>query len=491
MAVLIFVGGGQAAVCLLVTSAFRAYLQGMFELDPQEAHHAFQMTTLSASFGNIPTDVSPPPQRNDGAAIARIYLILSLCSPVFFFAMLSTVLASQWLCRYSQVDSTGGPVVDRARRQQAKMDALVTWNFNLVMEIPQFLFLSAFPFLGYALSDYLILIGRADFALAIGVPTCIYLLIFIPTTLNGALYDHSPYQTSHSRALRSLIRFGKNPKKYFRRAAKFFGPILSQKQDHPRPTCGFPVPNGEKVGDQFIQFMADQPSPLLDKCPDWDDYVLDANSVTFMSWRLLDNNDSMVILRFVLEVVWHAGISTPPLVSLYESMITCFSDDWYSCSPRRCLVVPELRNKAYLSATALLHVAIQRKCIDNESDTAVFDSISSRLPIMGPEQHMGDSDLEATLDMIDCVFGDPKPMHWQNFTFTISHHAWMAHILLYRAWDAIRKGKPLPDNIGDFALHSLRLSPPRPAIAADCLLIVGLVLGIALPTNDLSVVDKR
>ena len=92
--------------------------------------------------------------------------------------------------------------------------------------------------------------------------------------------------------------------------------------------------------------------------------------------------------------------------------------------------------------------------------------------------------------MLDCVFGNSKPMHWENFALAIPHHAWMARILLYRSWD-VRKGEPLPDNIEDFALRSLRLQPPPLAILADCLLIICLVLGITLSTNDLSVANKR
>jgi len=67
----------------------------------------------------------------------------------------------------------------------------------------------------------------------------------------------------------------------------------------------------------------------------------------------------------------------------------------------------------------------------------------------------------------------------------------MGHIL-YRAWDVLRKGEALPDDIKEFVLHSLRLEPPPPApIVADCLLIIGLFLGIKLHIDDLSVVDKR
>ena len=147
-------------------------------------------------------------------------------------------------------------------------------------------------------------------------------------------------------------------------------------------------------------------------------------------------------------------------------------------------------NKAYLSAKALLHLAIQRKCIGHESNKSVFKGISDRHPVMGTH-YEGDSDLESTLGIIDRVFGDFEPMYWQNFTFSIPHHAWMGHILLYRVWDVLRKGEALPDDIKEFVLHSLRLEPPPAPIVADRLLIIGLLLGIKLHVDDLLAADKR
>ena len=113
---------------------------------------------------------------------------------------------------------------------------------------------------------------------------------------------------------------------------------------------------------------------------------------------------------------------------------------------------------------------------------------------MGPTYYEGgsESDLESTLGIIDRVFGKSEPMDWKNFSFTVPHHTWMAHILLYRAWDVVKKGEPLPDDIKAFVLHSLRLNPPPPTpIVTDCLFIIGLVLGIKFHIDDLLVRDKR
>jgi len=229
-----------------------------------------------------------------------------------------------------------------------------------------------------------------------------------------------------------------------------------------------------------------QPSPLFDGKVDWDGYLVDSNSVTWMFKVPRDTDTIMDILKFILDVVWHAGIRITPLENLYNIVLSRF--DHSSGHP---IVISELTNEAFLSAKALLYLAIQRKCLGSKSDKAAFKSISSRHRTIS-SHYEGNPDLEVTLRIIDHIFGDPEPVYWENLTLTIPHHAWMSHILLYRTWGVLRKGEPLSDDIEEFVSHSLQLNPLPPAtIVADCLLIVGLVLGINLHINDLLVADKR
>ena len=138
-------------------------------------------------------------------------------------------------------------------------------------------------------------------------------------------------------------------------------------------------------------------------------------------------------------------------------------------SSRRLVVIPKLRHKAYLSAKAFFHFAIQHKCVSNKSDKMVFNSISDWHQITGHKRYEGDSDLEPTLGIIDHVFGDFESMHHHNFTLTALRHAWMGRTLLYHTWDVIiGECEHLPDNIDEFILHSLRLELlPLAPIAAD------------------------
>ena len=403
------------------------------------------------------------------------------------------MLGKQWLNRYAQMEMRGS-VIDRSRHRQRKMNGMVTWHFDLVMECLPLMLQAALLLLGYALSNYLFFINKTIASVVIGFTTfgvLFYLLVNSAATLSY----NCPFQTPLSLVLRFLVRFDDEHKKYLQRTRKWFGNTFSQKKKRLRSKSGhglgrFGTFDGASFNEHIEVPMAnitEQPVPLFNKETDWSGHVLDSNCIAWMFEMSMDADVIMAIMRFIPEVVWHAGIRTTPLEKLYDTVLECFDR-----STGHPAVIPKLRNKAYLSAKALLHLAIQRKCIGDDSDKAMFKLISSRHPVMGSKRYEDDSDLESTLGIIDRVFGDWEPMHWQNFTFTIPHHAWMGHILLYRAWDVIRKGDPLPDDIKEFILHSLRLEPPPPApIVADCLLIIGLVLGIKLHIDDLLVVDKR
>jgi len=405
------------------------------------------------------------------------------------------MLGKQWLNRYEKVEMRGS-VIDRSRHRQRKMNGMVTWRFDFIMECLPLMLQASLLLLGYALSNYLYSISKVVASVAIGF-TAFGVLFYIIIASAATLSYTCPFQTPPSLILRSLIRFDNEHKKYLERSRKWFGRIFSRKKKRQRPNPGglygsnmFSTFGGGNSADHIVLPMANltnQPPPLFDKETDWDGYMLDSKCIAWMFEKSMDADVKVAIMRLIPEIVWHPGIQTTPLERLYDTVLECF--DFSTGHP---LVSPKLKEKAYLSAKALLHLTIQRKCIGGESDEAVFRSISRRYKTMGTEYYRGDSDLESTIGIIDRIFGVSEPIPWQNFLFTPPHHAWMAHILLYRAWDVLKKGDSLSDDIRGFILHSFRLETPLPApIEADCLFTIGLVLDIKHHTVGPSVVDKR
>ena len=463
---------GQAGLFSAVTSAFILDVQSDLKPDFQEMSYELLKIVASVQLGKVPTgsDAEFPQWTGPDPMVVHVQTILYSSLAVSLLSAFIAMLGNQWLARYAQMEVRGS-VVDRSRHRQRKMEGMVTWHFELVMECLPLMLQGALLLLGYALSNYLFFINKTIAGVVIGFTA--FGLLFYCLIVSAATFSYNcPFQTPLSLVLRFMIRF-------FLKTA-------------PRPKSGGPQRFGRFGtfdGIDHVELpMADAPEqPLFHQERNWEGYVLDSNCIAWMFEMSMDADVFMAIMRFIPEVIWHTGIRTIPIEGLYDTVLEGFDR-----SSGRCVVIPRLRNIVYLGAKALVHLAIQRKCIGDGSDRAAFRSISTRHPVMGHGCYEGDSDLEATLGIMDRIFGDLEPMRWNEFTFTIPHHAWMAHILLHHAWDILRQGEGLPDYIKEFVLHSLRLDPPPPpTIVVDCLFIVGLVLGIKLHVDDLLIADKR
>jgi len=445
----------------------------------------------NASLGNVPTAADAPFPRWDGPepTVVHVQSILYSSLAASLLAAFIAMLGKQWLNRYVRVDMRGS-VIDRCRDRQRKMDGMVTWRFELVMEGLPLMLQAALLLLGYALSEYLYSIGRVVASVVIGF-TSFGLLFYLLIVSAATLSYNCPFQTPVSLILRFLIHFDDEHKKYLRRSWKWLGRIFRRKKRPSHCLGRAGILDGSNTGDDIKLLVVgqDHPSPLFNKGADRGGHVLDSNCIAWMFKMSMDSDVIVAIMRFIPDVVWHAGIRTTPLERLYDTVVECLGS-----SNGRPVITPKVRNKAYLSAKALLHLAIQRQCIDDKSDKELFESISTRHRIMGPVDYEGgsESDLESTLGIIDRVFGRSEPMDWKDFSFTVPHHTWMAHILLYRALDVFKKDESLPDDVKEFVLHSLRSNPPPPTpIVTDCLFVIGLVLGIKFHIDDLLVRDKR
>ena len=441
----------------------------------------------SASLGNAPTgaDAAFPQWAGPDPTIVHVQVILYSSLATSILAAFIAMLGKQWLNRYAKVEMRGS-VIDRSRHRQRKINGMDTWHFDLVMESLPLMLQAALLLFSYALSNYLFFINKTIASVIIGFGAFGILFYFI--IVSAATFSYNcPFQTPLSLVIRRLVRFDSEHKRFLQRTWSRFSSIVSSIRGWklPRLKCGGPTPPHT---DNAVPRITEQPPTLFNKDTDWEAYVLDTDCIVWMFKMSMDADVIMAILKFIPEIVWHSGIRTTPLEKLYDTLVEC--SDRSSGHP---IVTPKLKDKAYLAAKAFLHLTIQRKCIGDGCDANVLKSISdSHLPIC-PQDYKDDPDLTSTLRIIDCVLGSSKPVDWQHSSFTAAHHAWMGHILLYRAWDVLEKRREqLPDDVKQFILHSFRSEPPSPTpIITDCLFIIGLILEIPLHPDDLSAVDKR
>ena len=207
----------------------------------------------------------------------------------------------------------------------------------------------------------------------------------------------------------------------------------------------FGATNGIDTGDRIEIHMAGPPNhsfTLFDENTGREGYVLDANCIAWMFNMSVDPDVILDIMKFIPEVVWHSGIQSTPLEKLYDTVLECFEQ-----SSGHPVVSSKCREKAYVSAKALLHVTIHRKCMGGtESDKEALDSISRRHQFIGSWHYEGDSDLESALGMMDRIFrpDNPGQMNWHKSSLSVPHHTWLAQVLLYHTWASSRKATLYP-----------------------------------------------
>ena len=238
--------------------------------------------------------------------------------------------------------------------------------------------------------------------------------------------------------------------------------------------------NAEKV--EIVS--ADDVPLIFERQPiDWSGFISDSLCIAWMFDRSPDSDEAMLILDFTTEVVWHSGICEVPLVKVFEIFDKCF--DYSKGNPT---LIPRLRDRAYKAGRALVHLGIQRKCIGEEKG----DPLEGLRGIRGPySSHSYDSDLDSILNIADRLFGISQPIDWTKFTFSEPHRRWLSHIFLYRAWDHLCYASKLPDDVEASVTYAFSTEGVHPAVIADCLFIISLLIGIPLHVDDLAVDDKR
>ncbi|KAF9785280.1 hypothetical protein BJ322DRAFT_1108733 [Thelephora terrestris] len=470
-----------------VASAFIIAIQTQLQPDYTQLNYDVLRIIAESKGLNLPANPSSDsPWTGPNPTLIHVQAILFSSLAVSLLAAFVAMLGKQWLNRYSQADMRGSPTV-RSRDRQRKMEGMATWRFRFVMESLPMMLQAALLLLGCALSKYLFTIDDLVAWVVVGFTASgllFYLLIVIAATISC----DSPFQTPLSLIIRFMVYLSRSASAKFNMwLHRTFSRKGGQRRRKPHRSTGSGRPDGNN-GNGHTELTVDLPHlpPVL--LTDRDGYVLDSKCIAWMFEMSMDPDVILDIMKFIPEIIWHNGIQITPLEKLYDTVLQCL--DHSSGSP---VVIPKFRNKAYHSARALVHLAVQRKCYG--SDKEVFDIISLRHRVIGSRHYKGDSDLEYTLGMIDRVFGhddhDHRPMRWDKFSFTNPHHAWMSHILLYRACDTFEKDRTLPDDIEKFVDHSLQLVPlPDPPIILDCLLIIGFALDIQLDSDELHV-DNR
>jgi len=110
------------------------------------------------------------------------------------------MLGKQWLNRYASVDMRGS-AVERSQNRQRKLDGVISWYFDHVMESLPLTLQTALLLLGLALSHYLWGINTTVASVVLGF-TSSGVLLFLFIVVAGTTSVSCPYQTPGAQILR-------------------------------------------------------------------------------------------------------------------------------------------------------------------------------------------------------------------------------------------------------------------------------------------------
>ena len=189
-----------------MTSAFIIQVQPQLQSDPNEETAALLRVLIhkidNTTFGN---DVPALPQWSGPPhTVIHVQAILYASLAASLFSAFLAMLGKQWLNRYASID-VRGTAIDRSQNRQRKLDGIVTWYFDYVMESLPLMLQFALLLLGCALSRYLWEINTTVASVVLGV-TSFGVASYGFFVVAGAASSSCPYQTPGTHILRHILR---------------------------------------------------------------------------------------------------------------------------------------------------------------------------------------------------------------------------------------------------------------------------------------------
>ena len=198
-----------------MTSAFIIQVHPQLQQDPNDETAALLRVLIykidNTTFGNnaptLPQWPGPP------RAIVQVQTILYASFAASLLSALLAMLGKQWLNRYASAD-VRGTNIERSQNRQRKLNGIVTWYFDHVIESLPLMLQIALLLLGCALSRYLWEINTIIASVILGV-TSFGAAFYLSIVVAGAFSVNCPYQTPGARILRYALGILRSVPRFF------------------------------------------------------------------------------------------------------------------------------------------------------------------------------------------------------------------------------------------------------------------------------------
>ena len=197
--------GSQAGLFSAVTTAFITNVQPQLQPDTGEETATLLRILIykidNTTFGNA----IPTLQRWDGPprSIVQVQAMLYASLTASLLSAFLATLGKQWLNQYAS-NNRRGSAIERSQNRQRKLDGIIRWHFDYVMEFLPFMLQAALLLLGCALSLYLWEINITVTSVVLGA-TSSGVIFYIFIVVAGAVDEDCPYQTPSARILHRVF----------------------------------------------------------------------------------------------------------------------------------------------------------------------------------------------------------------------------------------------------------------------------------------------
>ena len=471
-------------------------------------------TTFGGDVPTVPQWSGPP------RAIVQVQAILYASLVASLFSAFLGILGKQWLHRYASVGMRGA-AIECGRDRQRKLNGIITWYFEYVMESLPLMLQVALLLLSCALCRYLWEIDTT-IALVVLLVTSFGVIFYSFIVVAGAASGSCPYQTPASRVLRSGASAISSAVRDATRLSRTVDVVQTIVAHHWPPRtrddvafllggalCQSPV---ALIIDAFrlvramiqpLEAIAHRVYTRLPGGPSASGRVLDRQT-TFLdlqciSWILQTSLDETVRLSTLESLATMTSLADfdPSLVAnCFNIFIGCVK-----VINRTVVITQGMEQLAAASVMGLLRTF---------SHLSVMDPIPGVLEDVRQHYHMifpSEASFKGlpfyhTLGAIHRLLNPDKrhpqraKIEWQDYKPSSRDHVIFAHALAKLAWSEYQKRErseeKAPRWILRFALHSLSLDPPpSTSVVVNCLSIIAIDLGCDVSSTETTILDER
>jgi len=451
------------------------------------------------------------------------------------------MLGKQWLNRYASTDLRG-TAIERSQNRQRKLDGIVAWYFDGVMEALPLMLQAAALLLGCALSHYLWGINTTVSCVVVGF-TSFGAVSYIFIVTAGMASESCPYQTPGSQVLRYLrpqvhkiIHSAASTtfsafRNTFRKSKTARTIVVNVRCYYPwwsRETItpflkdmilevpGALATDAYNLGVGMVRlplgvyhFSSTIVAPLVSvACKAYDSShgvpttpeqrspqqatILDLRCISWMLQTSLDKAVHLSTLNH-LATVTLTHFDPTLATHCFNAFVGCIT---VGVNTREVVVVQGLERLATVSALCFFNTISHLLVMD--PDSSILEDVRQRYRrIFQAEANFRGHQSYRTVNAARCLlvrWQEHQSFFWSEYNPSTHEHVMVARNLAKVArfkYQSSQRGK-VPRFVLRFALHSLSLDPPPlTSIVADSLSIIAIDLGCGVPDTGTTTSDDR